>query len=170
MYFWSALNINYVGRPSIEYSYQSWFQLALWFHRRRLKCKSLRTTTYAKRWVCIAWLFGSSELIRCYQTSHLFRHRDARNVLQTDATRDVRLITATDITPTDPTRCRYIIGFTAVWLKHSSIFLLWQRWWLWEGLTCGCNDRYYHLHGCKKCFEKNRKIVFYHCINLEHIY
>jgi hypothetical protein len=113
------------------------FQLAWWFHRRRLKCRSLRTTTDAKRWLCIAWLFGSSELIRCYQISHLPRHRDARNVLPADATRDVGLIAATYITPTDPTLCRYIIGFTEFCLKYSSIFLLWQGWQLWEGLTCG---------------------------------
>jgi hypothetical protein len=137
VYFWSALNINYVGGPSIEHSYQSWFQLTWWFHRRRLKCKSLRTTADANRWLCIAWPFGSSELIRCYQTSHLFQHRDPRNVLPTDATRDVGLIAATDITPTDSTLCRYIIGFTEFCLKYFCIFLLWQEWWLWEGLTCG---------------------------------
>jgi hypothetical protein len=67
----------------------------------------------------------------------LSRYRDARNVTPTDATRDVGLIAATDITPTDSTLCRYIIGFTEFCLKYSSILLLWQGWWLYEGLTCG---------------------------------
>ena len=84
MYFWSALSISYVG-----IFLPSWFQLAWWFQRRILKCKSLRTTTDAKWWLYIAWPFGSSELIRCYQISHVFRHRGARNVLPTDVKRTV---------------------------------------------------------------------------------
>ena len=30
-------------QPSNEHSYQDWVQLAQWFQRRRLKCKSLQT-------------------------------------------------------------------------------------------------------------------------------
>jgi hypothetical protein len=42
--------------------------------------------------------------------------------------RDVGLFAATDITPTYPTLCRHIIGFTEFCLKYSTIFLLWQGW------------------------------------------
>ena len=95
--FRSALNINYVG--TIYWIFlPSWFQLAWWLQRRRLKCKSLRTMTDAKWWLYIAQPFGSSELIRCYQTSHLFRHRGTRNVLPTDVQRAVGLIAATEHT------------------------------------------------------------------------
>jgi hypothetical protein len=75
----------------------SWFQLAWWFQRRRLKWKSLRTTIDAKWWLyMITWPFGPSELIRCYQTSHLFQHCGARNVLPTAVKRAAGLIAATE--------------------------------------------------------------------------
>ena len=49
--------------PSNEHSYQVWFQLAKWFQRRRLKCKSLRKTTIdTKWWQYLTWPFGSGEL------------------------------------------------------------------------------------------------------------
>ena len=94
VYFWSALSIDYVRDHLLDIP-TKW---AWWFQRRRLKCKSLRTTTDAKWWLYIAWPFGSSELIRCYQTSHLFRHRGTRNVLPTDVKRAVGLIAATEHT------------------------------------------------------------------------
>ena len=55
-------NKKFLRGTSNEHSYKIWFKLAQWFHRRRLKCKSLWTTTDAKWWQYLTWPFGSSEL------------------------------------------------------------------------------------------------------------
>jgi hypothetical protein len=44
--FWSMKkNHKLCSGPSNKHSYQDWFQLAQWFQRRKLKCKSLWMTT-----------------------------------------------------------------------------------------------------------------------------
>ena len=53
VYYWATHKKQLFRGPSKEHSYQVWFQLTLWFQRRRLKCKSLRTTPSDAKW----WLF-----------------------------------------------------------------------------------------------------------------
>jgi hypothetical protein len=88
LFLLSALNINYV-RDHLLNIPTKLVPIDVVVSEKKIKMQKF---TDAKRWLYIAWPFGLSELIRCCQTSHLFRHRGARNVFPTDVKRAAGLI------------------------------------------------------------------------------
>ena len=61
---WKLKKLKFFNFNDNEQSHQVWFHLVQWFQRRRLKCKSLRTTTRTidtKWWQYLTCPFGSGE-------------------------------------------------------------------------------------------------------------